>query len=439
MPFFLLKRDFIAKIPEMKTYLKIGLNSLSQLLSRLVSASVTLLVTILITRNLSKDFWGDFVTVMSYIAMFSLIADFGLNGLVLKNFTAAEDKVEEGFRELLGLRVLLGLVAIFLGLAILSFVPHSVAVKTGIIVGLLMIIFQGVFTTSSVIFQHKLRYDLFAISDILGSLSILLLVFLATLVKAPLVLVVAIFVLGTVVKAAVSLLLAQRLVAVKGISFNFPAFRSLIIASLPLGLMLLFSQINNNVDKQILALTDPKLLGMASAVAVGIYGLAYRIFDFSVSAPTYIVNSAYPILLSKRKENLPEFSRLTRELLGFLVAAGGLLAIVGWFLTPTVLTLFGSYSESILPTRILLLGLPVFFATSLLVWLVVALNREIVLPFIFGFAALVNIVLNLVFIPKFGYNAAAWVTIVTELVILALLSVVLAGRINIFQNNEKDT
>jgi O-antigen/teichoic acid export membrane protein len=409
----------------MKTYLQIGANTISQFLGRIVSASTTILVTLLITRNLSKEVWGDFVTVTSFIALFSLIADFGLNGYVLKIFMNDKESVEKNFKDILGLRVVLSLFAIFIGLAVLAFVPHSFAVKTGVIVGMLMVLFQGLFSTAAIVFQYKLRYDLHATADILGSLIILLLVFLASLANSPLIVIVAIFVFGSFVKAVIGLFLARSLVNFNGISFDFVSFRKLIIASLPLGLMIVFAQFNNNIDKQIISLTDPKSLGVASAVAVGIYGLAYRIFDFSASLPTYIVNSSYPILLSKLKDKKYELFRFARQLLIILVAIGGVFAIVGWLLAPVGLSLFGSYSEAVLPTRILLLGLPIFFATSLLVWLVVSLNKEVVLPFIFGFAALFNLSLNLFLIPRFGYNSAAWVTILTEFIILVLLLVTL--------------
>ncbi len=423
----------------MQTYLKIGVNSFSQLLGRVFSASTTVLVTILITRNLSREVWGDFVTVISFIALFTLIADFGLNGYVLKIFSASEERIEKSFGELLGLRIVLSLVAIFLGLAVLAFVPHSFAVKTGIVVGLIMILFQSVFSSTAIVFQYKLRYDLYAISDIIGSLAILLLVFLATLTKTPLIFIVAIFVLGSFVRSMVGLLLARSLISFRGISFSLLSFRSLMTSSLPLGLMIIFAQINNNIDKQIIALSDPKFLGVSAAIAVGIYGLAYRIFDFSVSLPTYVVNAAYPILLNKIKDNEEELFKFSRQLLIILVTIGGLAAIVGWFLTPLVISLFGSYSEAVLPTRILFLGLPVFFATSLLVWLLVTLNKEIVLPFIFGFAALLNLVLNLILIPRFGYNAAAWVTIITEIGILVFLLVSLNAFSKISKNAKEDS
>ncbi|HSX58171.1 MAG TPA: polysaccharide biosynthesis C-terminal domain-containing protein, partial [Candidatus Saccharimonadales bacterium] len=61
----------------------------------------------------------------------------------------------------------------------------------------------------------------------------------------------------------------------------------------------------------------------------------------------------------------------------------------------------------------------------LLLWLTIVLNKEKFLPFIYGFAAVVNLSLNLYLVPKYGYNSAAWVTLLSELIIMLLLLLVL--------------
>lgn len=83
--------------------------------------------------------------------------------------------------------------------------------------------------------------------------------------------------------------------------------------------------------------------------------------------------------------------------------------------------------------RILLIGVPIFYATSLALWINIALNKDNFLPFIYGFAALLNVSLNLFLIPRFGFNFAAWVTVITEATILLLLFLV----INFSQNDNK--
>ncbi|HEY4694936.1 MAG TPA: oligosaccharide flippase family protein [Candidatus Nanoarchaeia archaeon] len=402
---------------------KLIFNSGAQLFSRLVSTVSVLIVTFLITQNLSKEVWGDFVTITAYLALFSLLADFGLNGIVVKKAVADEEKASDYFKELFGLRLVLSLISIFLALAVLSFLPHSQTVKLGIIVGVFLILLQALFNTATAIFQTKLRWDQYALSEIVGSITTLLLVFLAVFLGGGILWIVTVFLLGNLAKAALGLYLAQRLFKIRGFGFDFSLWKSLLLASFPLGLMIVFSQINANVDKQIIALSNyQEIGGMSAAVAVGIYGLAYRIFDFAIALPTYLVNAAYPAMLSSHKDNKIKFSEDVRSVGQKLFAFGVVGTLVGWFLAPYTVSFFGDYSEAILTLRILLLGLPIFFVTSLLVWTVVTLNKEIFLPFVYGFAVLLNLVLNLILIPKFGFNAAAAITVVTELVIfLALL------------------
>ncbi len=425
----------------MNLHFKIAVNSGLQLFSRLISAFSILLVTFLITNNLSKDVWGDFITITSYLGLFALITDFGLNGSVVKKVINDPKNEEKYYKNLFGLRIVLSIISVFAALAVLSFLDYSTSIKAGIIFGTLLFFTQSVFNTAAAAFQLKLRYDLYSISDIIGSLTILALIFLTVKSGFGLVGIIFVFIFGSLVKALVSMFLANSVLKLKGISFDFNLWKVLLIASVPLGLMMVFSQINANIDKQIIALSDSASLGGISAsVAVGIYGLAYRVFDFAISLPTYIANSAYPIILQNKTEDNLKLEKNSRTIILGLFILGILATIVGWFLTPFLIGLFSDYSESIVTLRILLLGLPLFFVTAFFVWLLVTLHLEKVLPFVYGFAALANVVLNLVFIPKFGYNAAAWVTLVTEGLIFGLLFIAISTKINLFkpkiENNE---
>lgn len=406
---------------------KIASNSLYQLLSRLLSAGSIFLVTLLITRNLSKEVWGDFIIITSYIGIFTIISDYGLNAIFVKKIAKNSQKIDEYFHNLLGLRVVLSLIAAFLALAVLVFLPYSGSVKIGIIVGISIIILQSIFNTSTAIFQQKLRYESFALSDIFGSLVIVFLTFLAVYFEAGLLSIIFVFIVGNFVKAAVSLLLASRLVSKLGLKFDFSVWRLMLFASLPLGLMLFFSQINANIDKQIIALTDLTKFGVSSTVAAGLYGLSYRIFDLVISLATFVGNSIFPIFLDSHQEDREGFATLAKKAIVAVFAVGLVISLAGWVLAPIFLEIFGEYSLSLPSLRILLSGVPFFFVTSLLLWIVVTLNKEIFLPFIYGFAALGNLVLNMFFIPIFGFNAAAWVTVLTELLILFLLSLLLVN------------
>ncbi len=409
----------------MKIFSSVATNSFYQFLSRIISSFAVLVVTLIITRNLSRDVWGDFVTVTSYIGLFTIISDFGINAIFVKEITKNQEKIEQLFGNLLSLRVVLSLTSIFIALAVLSFLPHSTSVKIGIIVGSVLILLQSIFTTTSAVFQQKLKYDFFAVSDILGSLSIIFLVYIASLTNSNLLVIILIFIVGSAVKAAVSLAFVKKIIGRLSFRFDFNVWKLLITASLPIGLMLIFSQFNTNIDKQIIALTNPEKLGVASSVAVGIYGLSYRVFDFVIALSTFIANSLYPVLLGKLKENRQEFEKLSKKSIVILFLIGLGLGIVGWLLAPLAINIFGKYPESVVSLRILILSAPIFFVSSLVLWINITIGKEKLLPFIYAFALLCNLGLNLAFIPRFGYNFAAWSTVITEIVILALLSLLL--------------
>jgi len=69
-------------------------------------------------------------------------------------------------------------------------------------------------------------------------------------------------------------------------------------------------------------------------------------------------------------------------------------------------------------------GAVFFFLSSPLTWVLVVKNRQGVLPFLYGFALLFNVILNIIFIPQYNYLASAVITVLTEFLVLAVLAVI---------------
>ncbi len=71
--------------------------------------------------------------------------------------------------------------------------------------------------------------------------------------------------------------------------------------------------------------------------------------------------------------------------------------------------------------RVLSLSLPFFFISSFLMWFLITHDKQKILVPIYAVSMLLNIVLNLVFIPQYGYMAAAATTLITEAFVTILL------------------
>jgi O-antigen/teichoic acid export membrane protein len=402
---------------------KFALNTSAQLIGKAATTISTLIVTIIITRNFSVGDFGSYTAILSYIALFYVFTDFGFNAIFVREAGSNEEKQREYFKNLLGLRLGTAIFVAFVATAILAFTDHSNLVKLGIIIGLGILIAQSFVATTLALFQAKIRYDQAVIADIFGACSNVIFVYLAATNFSSVLFIIVALVLGNSVRVIVALYLAKFQIGVFGFTLDKVFWRKLILAALPVGLITVFSQFNAQIDKQIVLLANYKpALGLSGESAAGFYGLAYKIFELAIVVPTYIMNVGYPIMVQRRRKGLNNLLLFSKKLAKFLLILGILGLIIGWFLTPFVIGILGGdkFSPSVLTTRILIFSFPLFFITPLTLWLAIILKKTKEMLFIYGFAAAFNLVANLVFVPTFGYNAAAVVTIASELLIASL-------------------
>jgi O-antigen/teichoic acid export membrane protein len=108
------------------------------------------------------------------------------------------------------------------------------------------------------------------------------------------------------------------------------------------------------------------------------------------------------------------------------------LAVVITYLAGEVVRLFwgvGFLPDSAVALRILIWFLPLSFFNGLTQYVLIAVGRQARITLAFAVAALFNVGANLLLIPRFGYVAAAGVTIASEIVLLVPFLVALRGRV----------
>jgi O-antigen/teichoic acid export membrane protein len=152
---------------------------------------------------------------------------------------------------------------------------------------------------------------------------------------------------------------------------------------------------------------------MKNPEATGIYNTAALAYQQLITIVGGILYTVFPYV-AKNRNNMPllrqRYWELTLKLFG-LSAAGG---IVAWFAAPLFFPILGhEFAASVIPFRILVVG-SLFRAQYVLVNTYLdALGRTDV-TFATGLLAMVsNIVLNLLFIPRWGIAGAAWATVIS--------------------------
>ncbi len=398
----------------------VAANTISQLVGRAVGALTTFVITLVIARQLGAAGYGDFVKITTYIAFFFLLADFGINAIFLQHATTAR-----AWSSLVVLRACLGVLLAVCSVAVLLLFPmgstqgYTALVRVGILLYSPAILFQALITTSNAMFQKSLRYDLSAWAVVVGSVislaAIWVLFFLsqnATVLSA-----ITILLVGAAATAASSLFFARRLQPSSLFPLSKRDMIGLFVSSIPLGLTLLFNLVYFHADSVILTLTRP-------TNEVGIYGLAYKVFELVLVFPTFFMNAVYPLFL-KASAPSKKFTSVFLQSFLFLFGVSVCATIVLWFFAPLVSFIKSDFVASIGALRVLALGLPFFFLSSVTMWGLIALKKQRILALVYGISMVVNIVGNIVFVPTYGYMGAAWITVASEGLVLVMSGYIL--------------
>lgn len=399
----------------MKLYKKLAAHTLYQVIARIASSGASFLITVLVARHFGVSSYGDFAKVTAFVTMFYLFADFGFNAIFLQ-----KDGSGKRFKDLFYTRLVL---AVFL-IAVVNFIafllPYNPLTRIGFspFVRMAISLFSVTIFTEAIlfstfaIFQRKYIYQRFMLATIVGSVVTLSLVGIFVLLGCSLFWVFVAYVIGALVEAAVSLLFTEEQFFPAVV--HMPFVKELFYETLPVALMLIFNLIYFRVDTFLLALFRP-------SVDVGIYDIAYRVFDFLIALPLFLSNVLYPRLIEHEKNNRNVKAMVMAYAIRFF-GLGILVAIPFWFLSPLLFYVIKpALLPAVTPLRLLLLSLPIFFATNILQWILLAKKQQKYLAGVYFVLTLVNILLNLLFIPHFGYVASAIITSVSEAFVLLAL------------------
>lgn len=398
----------------MAFYQKLAANTLYQVIARVFSSGATFLVTILVARHFGLTPYGDFAKVTAFVSLFYLFADFGFNAMFLQ-----KDHSTEHFHDLFYTRIILAVLLVAIVNAITFVLPYNATtgigfspmVRLSIAFFSLTILTESMLYSAFAVFQRRYIYQKFMWATIIGSLTTLFFVCLFLLIHATLFWTFIAFIVGAVVEAVLSITFTEE--KLLPVVFHVRFAKELFLETIPVASMLIFNLVYFNIDTFLLSLFRP-------SADVGIYNLAYSVFNFLIALPLFLSNVLYPKLIVDEKNNRNEIRIVLMYVFRFF-SLGIITAIIFYFLAPFIFYLIQpSLLPAVLPLRILLLSLPVFFATNILQWILLSKKQQTFLAWIYFSLMILNIVLNLLLIPHFGYIASAIITDAGEFIVLVL-------------------
>ncbi|MBU1016764.1 MAG: flippase [Patescibacteria group bacterium] len=401
----------------MKIIRLVAKNTFYQIIAKIFTAGGALFGTVLITRFLGAETFGEYSIVTAFVLSFYLLSDLGINAITVKEFSQNEESIKNNFTSILIFRIVLGVILVGLCNFVLIFFPYSPVIKNAIRIGSILIFFQSIYTTCLIVFQSKLIYRYVAVISILASLLSVGILLPVVLARGSIILVISAVVVGYSFHPLIAILFLKRYLKFNKKAINVPYWRKVFILSFPLGIALILNSFMVQADRIILSV-------MSDTVSVGVYNLAYKVFDFVLVIPTFFMNAMFPLMIKAKADKDDKVNALLKKSLLILFLGAIFLTIFSFVSSRFLISaIWGNDMVlSFIPFNILMAGSVFFFLSSPLTWVLVVRNKQKVLPFLYGFALIFNIVLNIIFIPQYNYLASAVITVLTEfLVLLALV------------------
>jgi O-antigen/teichoic acid export membrane protein len=379
-----------------------------------ITRFLKLFLIIYVARILGATEYGKFNFALAFVSLFAIFSDLGISSIATREI-AREKEREKDFPAVLSLKLVLSigtLILICLGSFFITLDP----IIRGIIwiLGIYIIVsgFSGIIYA---FFQARQKMEYEAWAKILQAVAVTGAGFFV-LFNFPSVQNLSLsYLFASLIALLFILLLFHFKVYRLKIYFNSAIWRNILAMSWPLALAGMMGSICAN--------TDSIMMGYwGQIIQTGWYNAAERIMAVAL-IPTGLIGASFFPVLSKffgqSKEKLQKGWNYFMEIMIFLTVP---LVIGGIVLASKIIDFVydPSYFYSILAFQILIVTGGIAIISSPFINALIVSNQQKKTFWIILFGAVTNVILNLIFIPRYSLYGAAFTTLVASSLMLFL-------------------
>ncbi len=383
-----------------------------QIVARVVNLVLGIFVTLILVRSLGDSFgvWSALFAVGQIAGSFG---ELGLSQITISRVAREPDKEASWLGALLSLRLFLAVPITLLSLGgVLLIAPTSQARIAGVFVAAVML--AGAPSALSVVFQMRVSNHIpmaiMTLNSVLWGAGVVI----VSILSGGIVAFSAVFLATSALTSALTVVWALRMATVR-LGGARELWGALLRVGVGVGVAGILVTVYVKLD-QIL------VLEYAGSRQAGLYGAAYRLLDQIQFIPISVMTTLFPLIAAAYSSHRDRARALLQSAAEYLAMAS--LPILAFTIVgahPIITLLFGRAFGSAASALPILAGAFVSISFGYLVGnmvVVLELQRRFI-----RFAALgvvINVALNVLLIPRYGFLAAAWITLLTEVTVMSL-------------------
>ncbi len=365
-----------------------------------------LLLLVYVVRILGATEYGKFSFASAFVSLFVIFPDLGLRPIVVREFAGGAEKEE--FGSIVSLKILLGigtLALVVLGSFFITSDPNIQKIIFILAISSIMSSFTIIFYT---FFQAFRRMEYWAWTDIVQGILMVIIGFLV-IFNFPSVENLS---YGYLVVSILVLLFALLIFYLKffplKIHWQSSIWRKFLAMSWPVALVGISATLYGYIDSVMMG-----YLGMLEET--GWYNAALRISAVAILPAVFLSRSFLPVLSKFFKESGDKLQKAWNSQVEMVILIALPLMVGGVVLAPQIIGFFypPDFAPSILAFQILIVAIGIASMCNPFYDVMIASNQQKRIFWVTFSGATVNIILNLILIPRYSLYGAAIAAMIT--------------------------
>jgi len=379
---------------------------------QIFSLIISFFVGAWVARYLGPENYGILSYSIAFVGLFSFISSLGIDGILNRELIKTPEKRDQLIGTSFYLKLIGGIIAFFVSIASVLIFESDPLIKLLVILFSFSFILQSSnvisnYFNAEVKSKNNVKVVLFStiISSILKIITILL--------GKGVIWIIIIYLLDILWQGIGFILSYNKYgLKIKDWYFNKNLAREILHSSW----FLMFASAAGFIYLKI----DQVIIGsMLGNYKVGIYAAAVKLVEIWYFVPVIIATSLFPAIINAKKTGIDLYKNRLKKLYILMIVISFVMAIIITILAkPIIYTFFGNgYIESINILRIYIWSSIGFFLSIAMNQYLMSENLVKTIFILNLITMIINIILNLIFIPIWGLTGSAFATLISYFII----------------------
>ncbi len=373
------------------------------------SRLLRMVIVIYAARVLGVDGWGIFSYAITIAAFFTIFSDIGVNAILIREASRNPKTKDQYLSVSFFIKAVLLLISVAFVLFIAPLFTKIEAARALLPIVAFIIVFDGMrefgFAMNRALEKMEREAAVKLINNV--SITVLGIALLTWVAPVPRILALS-YLIGSAIGFSVMVWVLRKHVRNIFSAFNKKLVFPILAAAWPFALTSFFGALMLNIDVIMLG-------WWRTTYEIGWYAANQRIMQILYILPSFISISLLPTLARLAIQNRRQFRVVLEKALGVSYMVGIPLMVGGIILSKDIIfLLFGSaYTPGTLALQLLMLTLILMFGAHLVNNSIFTFNKQKNFIWLLASGGIVNTILNILLIPRYGIEGSAVATILS--------------------------